>query len=103
MEPLDLGNGHTLRFVGWGPDRELNPQYAHLPAVGKFGAIVTHLKPDGSECAGYITFEGTVARYLGRSPVWTVREWEPLTLSPSILCKECGDHGFIHEGKWESV
>jgi hypothetical protein len=31
---------------------------------------------------------------------WQVESWEPLTLSPSILCRETGDHGFIREGKW---
>ena len=97
---LDLGSDHTLRFTCWGPDRELNPQYAHLPDVDKFGAIVEHKTPEGKECGGGITFDGEVARATNRSPVWTVEQWEPLTLSPSLLCKTCGDHGFIREGKW---
>lgn len=25
---------------------------------------------------------------------------EPLTISPSILCGECGAHGFIRDGVW---
>lgn len=31
---------------------------------------------------------------------WTVVQRNPLTLSPSLLCKNCGLHGFIREGKW---
>ena len=31
---------------------------------------------------------------------WTVQQREPLTISPSILCKQCGTHGFFREGKW---
>jgi hypothetical protein len=31
---------------------------------------------------------------------WDVLSLEPLTLSPSLLCKVCGKHGFIQEGKW---
>jgi hypothetical protein len=28
---------------------------------------------------------------------------EPLTVSPSILCADCGLHGFITDGTWRSV
>lgn len=31
---------------------------------------------------------------------WEVRQWEPLTLHPSILRQECGLHGFIRNGQW---
>jgi len=31
---------------------------------------------------------------------WTVEQQEPLTVTPSILCGECGVHGFIREGQW---
>ena len=31
---------------------------------------------------------------------WTVTQNEPLTISPSILCGNCGVHGWIREGKW---
>lgn len=33
-------------------------------------------------------------------PVWQVESWDPLTLSPSVLCNTCGLHGFIREGRW---
>lgn len=31
---------------------------------------------------------------------WTVRQWDPLTLHPSIHRVECGLHGFIRDGRW---
>ncbi len=35
---------------------------------------------------------------------WAVESWEPLTVSPSLLCTPdkggCGDHGFIKQGRW---
>ena len=34
------------------------------------------------------------------SPVWHVDSVRPLTLSPSLLCTECGHHGFIRDGRW---
>lgn len=33
----------------------------------------------------------------------SVLSMEPLTITPSILCGECGMHGFITEGKWVSA
>ena len=99
-EKLDLGHDHTLRFVGWSPDRKLNPKYADLPDVEKVGAIIAHKKPDGSWCEGSILFDSEVSRRVfANRPRWTVESWEPLTLSPSIL-DSCGDHGFIRESRW---
>lgn len=31
---------------------------------------------------------------------WDLISEEPLTLSPSLLCRACGHHGFIRGGKW---
>ncbi len=98
--PLDLGHGHTLRFTSWAPDRDLNPQYADLPDVERYGAIIDHDTPQGAPCCGAIIFDGDVSRQLTPDGArWTVESWEPLTLSPSLLC-ECGDHGFVRSGQW---
>ena len=42
-----------------------------------------------------------IRRYFTRPGVhpYDTVEWEPLTISPSVLC-QCGDHGFIRNGKW---
>lgn len=101
----DLGHGHTLRWADWAPDRELNPQYANLPDIARIGATVGHLRPDNAQpCAGFIHVDSPQARYLfpGRQ-FWTVESWEPLTLSPSLLCGLCGDHGYIRDGRWVPV
>lgn len=98
---LNLGSDHFLWFTSWAPDRELNPQYAHLPDTAKAGAIVQHLTPAGEICASGIMFQSEVAAEVFKEKsCWKVEQWEPLTLSPSLLCKACGDHGFIRQGKW---
>lgn len=33
-------------------------------------------------------------------PNWTLVSLDPLTVTPSIHCLSCGDHGFIRGGKW---
>lgn len=30
----------------------------------------------------------------------TVTAEDPLTITPSILCPDCGDHGFVTDGRW---
>ena len=107
---LDLGEGHLLTFSSWSPDRELNPQYAGIPDIPKCGAIIAHPRADGKYprsdgspriCRSGIFFDvGQVRQVFGDKPIWHVESWEPLTLSPSVLCRECGDHGFVRSGKW---
>lgn len=111
-EAIDLGHGHTLRFLSWRPDRSIEAnriRYADVPDVERWGAIVGHpvgahpIVPEAQSsgyCEGAIAFDGPVQRQLEPSrPMWTVESWEPLTLSPSLLCA-CGDHGYIREGRW---
>lgn len=51
-------------------------------------------------CCGFVFFDvPTEARCQG-TPVWQVASLDPLTLSPSLLCRGCGNHGFIKNGKW---
>lgn len=60
------------------------------------GLIESHRLPDGNWCEGAVAFKGRG----GGSPQWTVLLEDPLTLSPSILCRDCGSHGYIEGGKW---
>jgi len=98
---LDLGHGHTIQIAVWDPDLDLNPGLRHLAEQfpAKTSGIVTHKLPDGGECSGAITFDVPLAREHLTGPFWTVESWEPLTLSPSLLC-HCGDHGYIRNGQW---
>lgn len=104
MDPtvdVDLGHGHRMRSFGWFPDRELNPQYDGVPDIENLGVTVFHPRADdpGLECQSAIFFDiPGVERFT--DTVWQVEQQEPLTVSPSLLCVSCGDHGFIREGRW---
>lgn len=99
---LDLGDGHYLEYTHWSPDRNLNPQYAHLPDKQKISALIYHKITKDGYCPGQVFFDCQQAREVfPNHPRWKVESEDPLTLSPSILCKICGDHGFIKEGKWK--
>jgi hypothetical protein len=90
MNNIDLGDGHTLHFVSYEGDE-------------RAGANVYHKKPDGSECGGFIAFSGGKwASEFKENPIatWDVQSFDPLTCSPSLLCRACGDHGFIRGGRW---
>lgn len=51
--------------------------------------------------AGFVPFDTPEARAVTTDgPKWTVEQWDPLTLSPSIACRACGHHGFIRDGRW---
>lgn len=101
-EVVDFGDGVTGEWIGWRPDRALNPQYVDLPDVEKHGLILTHKMPDGSPHDGFVTIDSEVARKVFPSHArWQAQSWEPLTLTPSVLCS-CGWHGFIVDGRWRS-
>lgn len=95
-EPIDLGPGRTLRLVPW--------PYAESPDAEPYGADYEHPRPDdGRGCVGFIVLDTATAREHSPSEErWTVESWSPLTLSPSLLCVSCGDHGFVRAGRWES-
>lgn len=82
----DLGHGHRLKFY------ESDGQRA--------GALVLHPRKNGAGwCFSGIGFNGVA----GQTKGWTVEQVEPLTLSPSLHCRVCGDHGFIRNGQWVPV
>lgn len=98
---IDLGDDHYGEYVQWAPDRELNPQYEGIPDEPRYAMLIFHKDPAGEKCAGMVTFAGDVQRKVepNRPNVWQVQSWEPLTISPSVLCS-CGDHGFVQSGLW---
>lgn len=97
---IDFGDDHYGVYLQWAPDRDLNPHRANLPDVDRYAMVIMHYAPNGNECTGQITFAGDVQREISPNAItWDVQSWDPLTISPSILCG-CGDHGYIREGRW---
>lgn len=114
----DLGHGHFLRYTGWHPERDLNPQYDNVADIDKIGAILDHPLGSGPTdeayretygryrergwCSSHVMFDlPNIERVIGpTSPRWTVEVWEPLTISPSVRCLICGDHGHVRGGRW---
>jgi hypothetical protein len=90
---IDFGSGFTGHWIGWHPERELNPQYEGIPDSDH--ALLMLTCPHGLQTG--VSIMGAMP---GEREGWTVESWEPLTLSPSILRNECGCHGYIREGKW---
>lgn len=85
----DLGHGVRIKFTGL------------RDHPGHHGLIESHPDGRGGRCSGSIAFDTPARRELDEQrPLWTVEQWEPLTLSPSLLCRACGHHGFIREGRW---
>lgn len=86
-----LGEGRTASRVVFPP--------AAGNLVGETaGFLVTHPGADGQPC---LSPSGHFIPTHAESAVrWTIESMQPLTLSPSLACRVCGDHGFIREGRW---
>jgi hypothetical protein len=91
---IEIGDGVTITLVEW-----TDPSTGETEIVGLNEA---HKDKQGNRCMGWVLFAGT-AYAEGMQPAWTVERANPLTLSPSILCRSCGNHGFIREGRWVSA
>lgn len=87
----DLGDDHWL--LSWYVTADGAVPGVDRATEEREGAIVLHRQANGHFCPGTVWFRP------GTRPSWTVESWDPLTISPSLLC-HCGDHGFIREGKW---
>jgi hypothetical protein len=98
---LDLGDNHWLDWL-----------VTDFESKERCGAIITHLsdKTETGRCDGMVEWAPT--KFAREHPErltereqnqvrWTLEGVadEHITLSPSILC-QCGDHGFIRDGKW---
>jgi hypothetical protein len=84
---IDIGADHILVLV--------TPSGATEPT----GVEVEHLTPGGKPCVGWINLDVARNHDLPEARKWQVESWDPITLSPSLLCG-CGDHGFVRSGKW---
>jgi hypothetical protein len=111
---IELGDRHALWFTQFAPDRALNPQYEGIADVPRYSAVIEHFNKGGTLCLSAIHFDtpevcavdAASKRHCEQHgisyrdyPRWKVECWEPLTVSPSLLCS-CGDHGWIRAGCW---
>lgn len=82
---IDVGEGHSIEFIEY---------------KGEISGL--HLNHPGCPSPAFITFtdRSWAKEFNGQIETWEVIQDSPLTLSPSILCRCCKDHGFIIEGKW---
>ena len=86
-ELTDIGHGVLIALRYYPEDYgdlggKLAGMYYEHPGVG------------GARCPSFISFKPEL------KDGWDLLKLEPLTLSPSLLCRACGHHGFIQEGKW---
>lgn len=65
------------------------------------GRDVPGLHGDGTT-AFWVPFDVPAADAVttGLGPRWELVQEDPLTMAPSILCRICGNHGFIQNGLW---
>lgn len=86
-ESQDLGHGVRIRPFSVGTPPK--------PA----GVFVMHRHDDGELCMGSVMFAiPETAKF--QNAKWTVEQADPLTISPSVLRRDCSLHGFIREGRW---
>jgi hypothetical protein len=83
---LDLGHGHVFEVV-YGVDDQL------------VGWLHTH--PDRRNPTAELCQSFCAVRPLNGTPVHQVVRVDPLTLSPSLLCRMCGAHGHVRDNQWE--
>lgn len=85
---LDIGHGVSIKFS----------EYKGV-VVG-----IHERHPDKRDpthmCCGFVFFDVPNEARRASDHVWKVESLDPLTLSPSVLCRTCGNHGFIQNGKW---
>lgn len=85
IDILDLGHGHKLHRV--------------VQNGEPWGFVDYHQRKDQPELActgGSVPLTG-----MASGDTWDqTGEWPAITLTPSLLCTQCGEHGFVREGQW---
>jgi len=98
---LAMGQGPIVAIDERAEDAGLGFRYVFTSYQDheKVGIIEWH--PGCTDEGGSVLFDLPIIReHFPERPRWTVERWEPLTLSPSILCKVCGWHGWLRDGRW---
>ena len=100
-----------LELPNWAkPDLWLNDDNAIVFHYWKdqaepYGGLWLHRSPKTGECCtgGFAWRVPDVSAFPNDQATWSLVSFEPLTLSPSLLCLDCGAHGFIENGGWRAV
>lgn len=79
-EEVDIGHGVTIEV------RRLDGKIA--------GVAYEHTCLNGHRSPGWIPVKPEAPNG------WDLVSADPITLSPSLLCRTCGHHGFIRDGRW---
>lgn len=105
-DPLDFGDGPPPLDFGHG----VLGQWIVSKEGIKVGLLESHPMPNppvpGRRCMGSVYFDTPEAREAAPNhfehgyATWQVQSLEPLTISPSVLCRTCGHHGFLRDGRW---
>ena len=106
----EIGSGgRDDDWVNIGHEHAISLRWVEIKQHGESRLIMGGLLDRHAGCArgidGWIPF-ANAEEPLGPDPHgWTVENWDPehLTLSPSLLCMTCGDHGYIRDGAWVAV
>jgi hypothetical protein len=102
---VDIGHDHqiSLRWVALKRSRITADGIEQLEPK----LILAGLRDRHGECergiSGWIPFNNAEEPFDHPDDQgWHVDNWDPehLTLSPSLLCMTCGDHGFIRDNRW---
>jgi hypothetical protein len=91
---------------GYAGIRDKDGGVAGGPTEHLAGFFVAHdtTDLDGYRCEGAVNVDPHLAKEPGGN--WTAfgtLEGGDLTLSPSVLCRRDGFHGFVRDGKWVSA
>ena len=92
----DLGHGVSAGFVTNGDDVTIGIIHEHPTPDGSAGLL------GGGRCSGVMLLD---LPENGSGPVWQIvggstDSFDGLTLVPSSLCRSCGHHGWITDGRW---
>lgn len=96
-DEFDLGDGCSFTWLYASGGEQL------------IGLIEYHPKPEGAPgiyCGGYIAWVdtgGNTGRAKHHLIAGSPGDEEHLTIHPSLLCRTCGHHGFIRDGRWVPV
>jgi len=86
-EVIDLGGGRSLQPVTDSAGTVCGFIFRHPGCAPQ--------KP-GDPPGGWVGIQP----YEKTRPSWKVDQATPLSLSPSIHCRACDDHGFVRNGQW---